>query len=258
VKKTKIVLLTVLVFTFLLSVLTGCETTHISHDGDISVWNKYFIYPFSILILYTANTWLHQSIGFSIMLVTVGVRMILAPLNIMQQKNQLKKHELQPKMKELEEQYAKKSGKDKQQQLAIAKMHLMKENGANPLLDFLPLLIQFPVLSIMYYGIRHLNTIYHATFLWADLAHADPYFILPIIAAVATYIQSRVAQQQPNEVNNPLGNVGLFIAPIMVFVFGTFSPSGLVLYWATGSLFMIVQTLLLNYFFKKPTKAVVG
>ncbi|GAA3321316.1 hypothetical protein GCM10020331_036620 [Ectobacillus funiculus] len=60
-----------------------------------------FIYPMSLLIVHVAKAWIFQSFGFAIMIVTVGVRMLLMPLNVMQYKNQLNMKRLQPQLKEL-------------------------------------------------------------------------------------------------------------------------------------------------------------
>jgi YidC/Oxa1 family membrane protein insertase len=200
--------------------------------------------------LFIGNTWLHQSIGFSIMLVTVGVRMLLAPLNILQYKNQLSNKRIQPQLQELKEKYKDKDP-ESQQQYQREMMKLLKENGANPLMGCLPLLVQLPVFSIVYYAIRRIDEISASSFLWLDLGHADPYFILPIAAAVATYLQSKVMQSDVEGMNQSHVVLSRILSPLMVLSFGIFSPSGLVLYWMTGSLFMIFQSLVLKKFFQE-------
>ncbi|KRD90340.1 hypothetical protein ASE51_07035 [Bacillus sp. Root147] len=202
------------------------------------------------LILFIGNTWLHQSIGFSIMLVTVGVRMLLAPLNILQYKNQLSNKRIQLQLQELKEKYKDKD-RESQQQYQREMLELLKENGANPLMGCLPLLVHLPVFSIVYYAIRRIDEISASSFLWLDLGHADPYFILPIVAAVATYLQSKVMQKDVEGMNKSHAVLSRILSPIMVLSFGIFSPSGLVLYWMTGSLFMIFQSLVLRKFFQE-------
>jgi YidC/Oxa1 family membrane protein insertase len=239
-----------LLFIFTIILLTGCDSASAIHNSDISFWNRYLIYPFSLAIIYIGNAWFHQSIGFSIMLFTVGVRMLLAPLNIVQQKNQMKTKQIQPQIKELKEKYTLNDA-ESQQQYQREMMTLLKENGANPLLGCLPLLIQLPVLSVVYYAIKQINTMTSSPFLWMDLGQADPYFLLPILAAVATYFQSKLMQSDIEGANAPYGKALHFLSPIMILVFGLFSPSGLVLYWMTGTIFMIVQSLVLKRFFSK-------
>ncbi|MFE3892148.1 membrane protein insertase YidC [Priestia sp. YIM B13446] len=225
--------------------LAGCDSANVIQSSHTHFFDHYFIYPFSLLILFIGNTWLHQSIGFSIMLVTVGVRMLLAPLNILQYKNQLSNKRIQPQLQELKEKYKDKDP-ESQQQYQREMMELLKENGANPLMGCLPLLVQLPVFSIVYYAIRRIDEISASSFLWLDLGHADPYFILPIAAAVATYLQSKVMQSDVEGVDQSQAVLSRILSPLMVLSFGIFSPSGLVLYWMTGSLFMIFQSFVLK------------
>ncbi|MES9763438.1 membrane protein insertase YidC [Priestia megaterium] len=232
-------------FIFSIFLLAGCDSANVIQSSHTHFFDHYFIYPFSLLILFIGNTWLHQSIGFSIMLVTVGVRMLLAPLNILQYKNQLSNKRIQPQLQELKEKYKDKDS-ESQQQYQREMMELLKENGANPLMGCLPLLVQLPVFSIVYYAIRRIDEISASSFLWLDLGHADPYFILPIAAAVATYLQSKVMQSDVEEVNQSQAVLSRILSPLMVLSFGIFSPSGLVLYWMTGSLFMTFQSVVLK------------
>ncbi|WP_455930806.1 membrane protein insertase YidC [Priestia aryabhattai] len=230
--------------------LAGCDSSNVIQSSHTHFFDHYFIYPFSLLILFIGNTWLHQSIGFSIMLVTVGVRMLLAPLNILQYKNQLSNKRIQPQLKELKEKYKDKDS-ESQQQYQREMMELLKKNGANPLMGCLPLLIQLPVFSIVYYAIRRIDEISASSFLWLDLGHADPYFILPIAAALATYLQTRVMQKDVAGMSQSHAVLSQTLSPVMVLSFGIFSPSGLVLYWMTGSLFMIFQSLVLKKVFQE-------
>lgn len=230
--------------------LAGCDSSNVIQNSHTHFFDHYFIYPFSLLILFIGNTWLHQSIGFSIMLVTVGVRMLMAPLNILQYKNQLSNKRIPPQLQELKEKY-KDKGSESQQQYQREMMKLFKENGANPLMGCLPLLVQLPVFSIVYYAIRRIDEISASSFLWLDLGHADPYFILPIAAAVATYLQSKVMQSDVEGMNQSHAVLSQILSPLMVLSFGIFSPSGLVLYWMTGSLFMIFQSFVLKKVFQE-------
>ncbi|NGY86855.1 membrane protein insertase YidC [Bacillus megaterium] len=106
----------------------------------------------------------------------------LAPLNILQYKNQLSNKRIQPQLQQLKEKYKDKDP-ESQRQYQREMMELLKENGANPLMGCIPLLVQLPVFSIVYYAIRRIDEISASSFLWLDLGHSDPYFILPIVAS---------------------------------------------------------------------------
>lgn len=87
--------------------------------------------------------------GFTIILFTLAIKIILLPLNIKQQKSMKKMQALQPKLAKIQEKYA--NDKDKQSQET---MKLYQEAGINPMGGCLPMLIQLPVLFALYNIIR--------------------------------------------------------------------------------------------------------
>ena len=80
-----------------------------------------------------------------------------------------------------------------------------------------------------------------------NLGHADPYHILPIIAALTTFIQMKVFQSNitPGEQVQML-KMREIMMPAMILFMGFAAPSGLVLYWITGNLFTMTQTIVLR------------
>ena len=80
-----------------------------------------------------------------------------------------------------------------------------------------------------------------------NLGHADPYHILPIIAALTTFIQMKVFQSNstPGEQVQML-KMQQIMMPAMILFMGFAAPSGLVLYWITGNLFTMMQTIVLR------------
>lgn len=85
------------------------------------------------------------NLGWSVVLVTVLIRMILMPLVVPSMKSAKRMSELQPKLKKLQEQY----GKEKEK-LAKAQMDLYKTEGINPLSGCLPQLLQVAVLIVFF------------------------------------------------------------------------------------------------------------
>ena len=77
-------------------------------------------------------------------------------------------------------------------------------------------------------------------------AAADPYYILPVVAGVTTFIQQKISMVGMD--NNPQMAMMLWLMPIMIIVFAVSFPAALALYWVVGNYFMIVQT----YFIKGP------
>lgn len=243
-KVIKILLITLL----FASVFAGCNAA-VSSGQNPDLWHHYFIYPMSLLIVHIAKVWVFQSFGFAIMIVTVGVRMLLMPLNVIQYKNQLNMKRLQPQLKELKEKYSSKHA-EKQKQYQVEMLKLMQENKANPVMGCLPLIVQLPVFSAVYYAIRQTKEISASSFLWLNLGHPDPYFVLPLLAACMTYIQGKIVQTNVPGEQMTQAKMMQFMSPVMVFMFGFASPSGLVLYWLTGSAFMIVQYMILKKLYR--------
>jgi YidC/Oxa1 family membrane protein insertase len=91
--------------------------------------------------------------AFSIVLLTVVVRLLLFPLFVKQIKSQRRMQELSPKIKELQ-----KLHKGDRETLNTEMMKLYKENNANPISGCLPLLLQLPVFFALFSVIREFKT----------------------------------------------------------------------------------------------------
>jgi YidC/Oxa1 family membrane protein insertase len=89
--------------------------------------------------------YLTGSFGWSVIIVTVLIRLLLVPLVLPSLKSAKKMAELQPKLKKLQEKFS----KDKEQ-LAKAQMDLYKQEGINPLSGCLPQIAQLVILIIFF------------------------------------------------------------------------------------------------------------
>lgn len=133
--------LLVLLMVGIVTVLSGCfsinEDITASSEG---FWNKFFVWPMSLFITFFADLF-GGSYGWSIVIVTIIVRLILVPLNVKQIKSSIAMQTLQPKMKELQAKYKSKDAAT-QQKLQQETMALFSEHGANPLAGCLPAIVQ--------------------------------------------------------------------------------------------------------------------
>ena len=68
--------------------------------------------------------------------------------------------------------------------LATETQKLYKELGVNPLASFIPLFVQMPVLIALYQALTRVSFLRTGHFLWLNLAETDPYYILPVLAAL--------------------------------------------------------------------------
>lgn len=104
-----------------------------------------------------------------------------------------------------------------------------------------------PIFSALYYAISRTEEIRTSSFLWVNLGHADPYHILPIIAALTTFIQMKVFQSNITAGEQvQMLKMQQIMMPAMILFMGFAAPSGLVLYWITGNLFTMTQTIVLR------------
>ncbi len=172
-----------------------------------------------------------NSYGIAIILVTLFIRMLLYPLTLSQTKSMAAMKTLQPKMKELQEKY-----KDQPQEYQKRSMALYKENKVNPLGGCFPMLVQLPILWAFFRVLQDIEPGQATQFLgiW-DLSVPDPFFLLPILAAGTTYIQTKMTATDASQ------KTMLLIMPAMIGVFSVNFPAGLVLYWVVSNVFSIGQ-----------------
>jgi len=189
--------------------------------------------------------------GAAIIIFTIIVKLALLPLTIKQTKSMKKMNEVQPKIKELQEKY-----KNDKETLSKKTMELYQEYNVNPFAGCLPLVIQFPVIIGLFTALRNpgihvfeSQAAYDAiskSFLWIpNLAEVDPW-ILPIVAAVTTYLTTLTTPS-----NDQSAKTMQYMMPVMIFAFskgliGPPMPAGLVLYWSVSNLLQYVQQLLIT------------
>jgi len=230
---------------FLMTILTGCTEFNkpITSESE-GFWNEYIVYPLSQLIIKTAE-FAGGNFGISIIIVTILVRLVILPLMIKQTKSSKAMQAIQPQMKELQQKYSSKDQKT-QQKLQEETMKLFRDNKVNPMAGCFPLLVQMPILIGFYHAISRTREIASHDFLWFSLGEADPYYILPIVAAITTFIQTRMTMVGTQA--NPQMQMMQWIMPIMILVFAINFPAALSLYWVVGNIFTVIQT----YFIKGP------
>jgi YidC/Oxa1 family membrane protein insertase len=199
--------------------------------------------------------------GVAIILFTIIIRFILAPLTIAQLRNARAMARLQPHMAELRRKY----GKDRQK-LSEETMRLYREHQINPAMGCLPMILQFPVLIGLFYALMHLGSnpkahqplstflqhdyhysarvfaLFHQHFLWLShgLGQPDPLYILPILAGVTQWVQSRMMLQPSNDPQQQTMNTMMNFMPLIIVFFALKYASGLSLYWVTSTLIGII------------------
>ncbi|MCP1308472.1 membrane protein insertase YidC [Paenibacillus tyrfis] len=215
-----------------LLLLAGCSPANAPIDPTNSTWDKYAVGPLANTLDWFANL-LGGQYGLSILIVTIIIRLIILPLTLKQYKSSKRMQELQPELQKLKEKH--KDDAKKQQEET---MKLFQKEGVNPLAGCLPVLVQMPILIALYNAIMRNHHIGEHSFLWMQLGTKDPYYILPLLAALTTYLQQKMMSSQMNPQMQSL----MFIFPILIFVMAMNFASALPLYWVYSNLFTIVQS----------------
>ncbi len=177
--------------------------------------------------------------GWSIIVVTLLIKLIFYKLSETSGRSMAKMRKLQPRIKHLQERY-----KDDRQALSQAMMDLYKREKINPAAGCLPILVQMPFFLAFYWVLLESVEMRQAPFmLWiSDLSSKDPYFVLPLLMGAAMFGQQKLNPPPPDPVQ---AKVFMFL-PIMFTGFFAFFPSGLVLYWFTNTLLSIAQQWRIN------------
>jgi len=208
---------------------------------------EYGWFTFAAKPLFALLSYLHGIFGnwgWSIIALTIIIRLILYPLTYKGMVSMQKIKEISPKIKEIQAKY-----KGDPQRMNAAVMEMYKKHGANPLGGCLPMLLQIPVFFAIYRVLLNAEELQGAPWiLWIDdLSRMDPYFVLPILMGASMFFQQKMSA---NNFTDPFQEkVFKFLPVIFTFFFMTF-PSGLVLYWFVNNLFSIMQQFIVNQQFK--------
>jgi YidC/Oxa1 family membrane protein insertase len=200
--------------------------------------------------LFHGLKWLHKYIpnwGWDIVVLTLVINMLLFPLRISSYKTSLKMQRVGPEIKQIQERYKKyKMNDPRKAEMNKEVMAVYSREGINPVGGCLPMMLQMPIWFGLNTALRYAIELRHANWLWVrDLASKDPYYILPVVVGLATYLVSKMT---PMTSTDPQQAQMMKIMPITfsaMFIFFPFS-SGLALYILTSSAVGILQQWYLN------------
>ena len=182
--------------------------------------------------------------GLAIIGLTIIVRLVLLPFNILSFKSSRSMQKIQPLLKDVRERYKSDPLKVNRETMAI-----MKEHKANPLSGCLPMLIQIPIFFALWKTIGSSVEIYQQPFFgWiSDLSVHDPLFVIPVLMGVTMFFQQKLTPSTMDPAQQKILN----FMPIIFTVFMFSLPSGLTLYNFVSALFGVIQ----QYFLLKDTSA---
>lgn len=225
-----------------------------------SLWSSLGDIFASIIVFFYSFT---HNYGISIILMTILTRLILYPLMQKQMVSMREMQKIQPLMKEAQERY-----KNNKEKLNQELMKLYKEHKVNPMGGCLPLLIQMPILILLFQVLRQFKgKIYTVGFpgflpFWlTDLSQPDNLFgkigkhsigIMPLLIGISMFYQQKMTTAPPTTPGKEGGSAEqtqkmMTIMMPLLIAFMSFSlPSGLTLYWLVSTLLGIGQQYFIN------------
>jgi len=223
-------------------------------------WFSFISEPFAkfLMILMRLFYSVTGSWAFSIVLLTVALRIMLYPLNAWSTKSMVRMQQVAPEVTAIQERYKK---DPKKSQIEI--MNLYRERGINPLSGCLPMLIQMPFLIGMFDLLKSTFELRGASFIpgWIDdLAAPDVLFrwntpiffignefhLLPIILGVVMFLQQRFMSSTPSDPSQLTDQqrqqraMGTIMSVVFAIMFYNF-PSGLNIYWLSSMILGMLQ-----------------
>jgi YidC/Oxa1 family membrane protein insertase len=204
-------------------------------------------------ILHTAIKYVYTVIpnwGFSIIILTIIIKILFFPLTYSSTKSMAKMQELQPKMKAIRAKY-KKAKQDIAQRRKMNEeiMKLYKEHGVNPAGGCLPMLIQLPIFWGFFRMLAISLEFRQSPFIFwiKDLSAHDPVYVTPILMGITQYISQKMTPTSADPTQQRM----MMIMPVVMTIFFMNFSSGLVLYWLTNNVLQIGQQYIMNRLRKK-------
>lgn len=257
--------------------------------SQFDIWVSWFIKKFFIWVFYAplynimafliTITW--YSLFWAIILITILIRILLILPQHKMMKNQRQMQIIQPKIKEIQTKY-----KWNNQMLWVELMKLYKKEKVNPMWSCWLLLIQMPILIVVYHIIISIEDPSNVFYIYSFLPHFDlsnlitvfrwfdllsiwgiQWLVLALVVAFLQFLQvklSLLSNETPDKwivlekkkwevdyssmMPDPevMNKFMLIGMPIMVWIFTYTFFAWVWIYWGISTLFMIFQQLVVN------------
>ena len=224
--------------------------------------NRFIFFPlFSFLTNYF-------SYGLSIILMTIIVKVAIAPLTYKSYESQVKMRVLKPELEVINEKY-----KDDPMKKQQETMNLYTRSGANPMSGCLPAFLQMPIFFALFVFFPAAFSLRGKSFLWADdlssydsildfgfsiPLYGDHISLFPILASIAIFFYTKMTTGQQMMPASQTGGVNMkvimYMMPIMMLFFFNNYASGLSLYYFISNILTIVLMLVIKNFIIDDTK----
>ncbi len=189
-----------------------------------------------------------HSWGWSIILLTLTVRIVLIPLTMKQTRAMKDVQRIQPLLKELQEKH-----KGDREGLAQAQMALYKEHKVSPFGGCLPILLQMPIFFALFTLLREplfkgqgfgpiVDLSKSASSFGADFSQAWPYYLLVFLIVGTQFLSQKQTMTDPSQAKM------MAFMPVIIGVISFSLPAGVLVYWTVFNAAMMLQQWIDNKF----------
>jgi YidC/Oxa1 family membrane protein insertase len=219
--------------------------TRLDHDlvavVPVGSWIGPIVVPLMALL-----RWVHGYVGnygWSIVVLTVLINVIMAPLRHYSIANGIKMAKLAPEMRVIQERYRKVPALDpRRQDMQKEIAALYERHGMNMstqmLVGCLPILLTMPFLIAFYRVLQVAIELRGASFLWIpDLSQRDPLFITPVLMGLSMFLMQKMTPTAMDPAQQRI----MMIMPVVLVVMFHAAPAGLNLYWLSSNVCSIIQ-----------------
>lgn len=252
-----------------ISSLPKCSEFTPASGGYEGIWSTLFIKPLSFLIIKLGD--IVKNYGLAIILVTILIRLIIFPLSrksAMQSENMKK---ASGDLKKLQDKYRNRTSQQDQMMQAQEMMGIYKKYNINPMSGCLFAFIQMPLFFAFLESLYRIPAVFEGKFLGFNLGmspfsalfgtsfsfshFADSfasgniiYILLPVLVGLATFFSFKMnsGATAMNEEQEKQMKLMMNIMMVFITVVSFTMSTSIIIYWITGSLFTIIQTLLIR------------
>src|SRR5699024_2543916 len=233
--------------------LAGCDYS--VEENRSGFFYNTFVSPMDS-VLHWLGEHLNNNYGLAIIVLTLIVRLAIFPFMMRTYKNQMLMREkmkiVKPQMDDIQKRMKLATTQEEKMEVQQEMMGLYKKHDIDPLnVGCLPMLIQMQIVMALFFALKYPSEggiVEHPHFLWLNLTEVD--YIMVIIAGLVYAAQAYVSTLFLPEEQKKQMRIFMFISPIMILWISFISPSALPLYWAVGGIFLVLQTIIGNLYYR--------
>ncbi len=242
--------------------LPTCTKFKPSDANYNNLWETLIVKPLAWLTIKIGG--LVKSYGIALIILSILIRILLAPFTKSTAEQSEKMKQIQPEMERINKKYEGKTDQASMQAKSMETMALYKKYNVNPFSSCLFALIQIPLLFGFLEAINRVPVIFEenlfglvlgTTPLKAITSGHVEYIIIVILIGVTTYVSQKLNKTAPTPNSNDINPNTMLNFMLVLIVFMSINLSvAISLYWIASTLFTIVQNLLVKKFNKKEVK----